>query len=376
MTRLSASGVPRALACPASVVLPQHRYDTAEAVAGTARHAEMEAAIDVGDTADVLPDAVLALIHDGDEQFTELAMAYDCATNTARVLGHGRQAYRNLAPFEIPGTLDLLIVGRGRAVVVDKKGFLKVGPAADNAQTMTYAIMVARHYGLDEITVAIFYEIGGTDIATVSALDLDAHAERLRGLLVNIARAQQEPTRYLATGQHCRYCPAFLSCPKQHALTLEVSSGDGVMAIEKRIPFDDDEEAARGFDLMNRIGMLHARVKAAIYARAAERPIFLPDGRVLGPVEKQGNERLDGDITYAVIRDQHGHGIADAAVERKASKTRIKEALRFAGSKGEIAKLERAVLDEVRKRGGAKRETKTVIEVHEAGPRLLKAGES
>lgn len=371
MTRLSASGVPRALACPASLVYPQHRYDTAEAAAGTERHAEMEAAIDVGNAADVLPLRVLELIHDGDEQFTELAMAYDCATNTARVLGHGRSAYRGLAPFEIPGCLDLLVVGGGRAIVVDKKSYVRVG----EEQPLTYALMVARHYGLDDVTIVLFYELGAVDISVATALDLDAHAERLKGLLVDIARAQHDPTKYLKTGPHCRYCPAFLSCPKQHALTLELSSGDAVMAIERRIPFDDDEDAARAFDLLGRLKMLTTRVQAALYARAAERPIFLSDGQVLGPVTKQGNERLDGDVTYAVIRDLHGQGIADAAVERRASKTRIKEALRFAGSKGEIAKLERQVLDEVRKRGGATRETKTVIEVHEAGPRLLKTGE-
>lgn len=372
MIRLSASGVPRALACPASVVLPQHHYNTEEAAAGTARHAEMEAAIDVGDAADVLPQAVLDLIEDGDEQYTELAMAYDCATNTARVLGHGRQAYKRLAPFEIPGCLDLLIVGDGRAVVVDKKSYLRVGPE----QPLTYALMVARHYGLDEVTVCLFYELGAPDISTATALDLDAHAERLKGLLVDIARAQQEPARYLATGPHCRYCPAFLSCPKQHALTLEVSSGDGVIAIEKRIPFDDDADAARAFDLLGRIKMLTTRMEAALYARAADRPFFLSDGRVFGTYMKEGNEKLDGDIAYNVVRDLHGQGIADAAVERKASKKGIRDALKFVGKKGEIAKLERAAIAEIRKRGGVSQTTKPVTEPHAPELKLVAGDES
>lgn len=366
MIRLSASGVPRALVCPASLVLPQHRYQTKFADDGTDRHADTEAAIDLGNSEDVLPPKVQALIQDGDLTATECAFAYDVATGTARELGHIKHRdYQHLSPFEIPGTVDLLIKGNGRAIVVDKKGFERVGPAETNEQTMTYAIMVARTYGFDEITVVIFYEIGGVDIATIGPLDLDAHAEKLKTLLVDVARAQVEPAKFLKVGHGCKYCNAFLSCPKQHALTLEVGSADMAMSIETRIPFDDDADAAAAFDLLGRIKMLTTRLSAALYARAGERPIPLGNGHVFGPREKLGNEKLDGDVAYTVIREQHGQGIADAAVVRTASKKRIREALVFAGGKGEIAGLERAVLAEIKKRGGIEQKTKTVIEEYE-----------
>ncbi len=101
-------------------------------------------------------------------------------------------------------------------------------------------------------------------------------------------------------------------------------------------------------------------------------PFMTHSGKMFGPVEKLGNEKLDGDIAYDVIRERHGQAIADAAVERSASKKRIKEALGFVGVKGQVAELERKVLDEARARGGSKRDTKTVIEEFE--PRqLLKA---
>jgi len=367
--RLSASGAPRALACPSSLVYPQHRYDTKHAAAGTDRHADSEIAIDMGDEADVLPARVLEMLEDDDVKDTECAFAFDCATGTARELGYGRDSYKNLSPFEIPGCLDLIVKNKRRIIVVDKKGFERVGPAESNEQTLTYALMVARTYGYDEVTVVIYYELGGVDVATVSALDLDAHAERLKALMVDVARAHVEPTKFLSAGRWCRYCPAFLSCPKQHALTLELGSGDAAMQIESRIPFDDDDDAAKAFDLLQRIKMLTARIQAGLYARAGERPIPLLNGNMLGPVAKQGNEKLDGDIVYAVIRDQHGQGIADAAVERKATKKRIADALKFAGSKGEIAKLERVVLEEVRARGGSKREARTAIEEYE--PQML-----
>lgn len=365
MIRLSASGVTRALACPASLVLPQHRYETKFASDGTDRHADSEVAIDMGDEEDVLPARVLEMLEDDDVKDTECSFAFDVATGTARELGYGRESYKNLSPFEIPGCLDLIVKNKRRIIVVDKKGFERVGPAESNEQTLTYALMVARCYGYDEVTVVIYYELGGVDVAVLSALDLDAHAERLKTLLVDVARAQVEPTKFLAMGRWCKYCPAFLSCPKQHALTLEVGSGTMAMQVESRIPFDDDDDAAQAFDLLQRVKMIAARIQAGLYARAGQRPIPLLNGNVLGPREKQGNERLDGDIVYQVIRDQHGQGIADAAVERKATKKRIGEALVFAGSKGERAKLERAVLEEVRSRGGAKREAKTVIEEYE-----------
>jgi hypothetical protein len=49
--RLSASGVPRALKCAASVVLPHQDYVTDAALAGVDRHADLEAAADLGLTA-------------------------------------------------------------------------------------------------------------------------------------------------------------------------------------------------------------------------------------------------------------------------------------------------------------------------------------
>lgn len=363
MTRLSASAVPRALACPASLVLPQHRYATTWADQGEDRHADTEAAIDVGHAEDVLPAEVVAMLQPGDKQATECAFAYDCATDTARELGHRRREYGSLAPYEIGGTIDLLILGNGRAIVVDKKGYERVGAAETNGQTLTYALMVARTYGLDEVTVVIFYEIGAPDIAAISAMALDNHAARLKRLHVDVARAKQNPAPFLTVGMHCKYCEAFLSCPKQQAFQLEVTSADSVMRIESGIPFERDEDAAAAFDLLGRIKMLTARISAALYARANERPIPLSNGNVFGPREKSGNEKIDGDVAYEVVREMHGQRLADAAVERKATKTRLKAALKGAGVPS-VASAERAVLAEIRKRGGVEQSTKIVLDEH------------
>jgi hypothetical protein len=63
-----------------------------------------------------LHPAVVALMVEGDRLTTEPAFAYDCATDTARELGHVDRRYRDLAPYEIPGTMDLLIFQPGRDV--------------------------------------------------------------------------------------------------------------------------------------------------------------------------------------------------------------------------------------------------------------------
>lgn len=344
---ISASAVPRLLACPASESLPHQDYQTTYADQGTDYHAEMEAAADVGDR-DALPDGVSRLILDGDVMASECAFAYDVATDTARELGHVSRAYGTLRPFEIPGTVDLIIRGRGRAIVVDYKGHERVAPAATNTQLATYALMVARAYDLDEVDVVICYRTSGwCDSATLDALDLAAHADRLCKLLV-AAAAPSAPV----PGPHCKYCPAFLSCPEQKALAIRVEE-------TKLVSLDYDDEAAAAYELLGRIKTLVARISAAVYARAAERPIPLPSGKTFGPVTKQGNEKLDGDTVYEIVKARHGQAIADAAVVRAASKARLKEALK---PLGKVATLEREILEEVRARGGAERTTKTVVE--------------
>lgn len=377
MTWLSASGVPRALACAASLALPRHKFASPDADAGTERHADAENAIDTGAAEDVLPARVVAMIREDDEVQTERGFAYDCAADTGRDLGHvTHRQYPTLAPFEIPGTADLVIVGGGRAIVVDKKGFLKVGPAETNEQTMTLALGVARHYGLQEVTVVIFYEIGGTDVAVIGSLDLDVHAERLRELQFAAVRAR---TALLAgtiadlaiPGAHCSFCESFLSCPKKSAEVIEVGSAEMAVRVESSIPFEDDEEAARAFDLLGRIKMLAQRIESALYARAGERQFRLRDGRVFGARDKQGNREIDADAAYQLIRERYGQKVADASVKRKVAQKWIEDALKANGIAAPGATKDKLV-KELETAGHVKREVKQVVEVYEPGPKLLK----
>lgn len=369
MIRPSASAVERQLACPGSAHLPQTEYHSEYADQGTDRHEDAEVAALLG-AEDDMPWQVRKLLEPGDVFSTECPMAYDVANDTARALGHIKwRDYKNLNPFEIPMTLDLIIYGTNRIIVVDYKGFEEVTSAATNPQLATGALAVARASGRDEIVVAIVY-LGAAwrpaDVATLSVLDFDMHAARLRDMLASGDRS-------LHVGPWCKYCHAFLAgpgfCPEQAALAKQAGGGELAVRVEAMIPFASDEDAAAAKELLERIGVLYGRLKAALYARAAERPIPLGGGRMFGRLDKLGNEKLDGDKVHAVVKEMHGQAAADAAAIRTATKKRLEEALK--GKRGAV----KVVLEAVRARGGSERKSGYEITEYVAGPRLVTDGD-
>lgn len=366
MTRVSASSVERQLACPGSAHLPQAEYHTAAAADGTSRHEDAEIAALLGGI-DEMPWQVRKLLEPGDVFAAECAMAYDVSDDTSRALGHiSWRDYRDLRPFEVPMTIDLVVYGERRILVVDYKGYAPVTPAADNPQLLTAALAVARASGRDEVTVAIVY-LGASwkpaDVATVSVFELDMHAARLRDMMTSSDRS-------LHVGPWCTYCHAFTACPEQQALATQAGGGEIAIRVEAMIPFERDEDAAEAYELRNRIKLLFTRIDAALYARAAERPIPLGGGRMFGRHDKLGNEKLDGDVVYRVVKELHGQDVADAAVERHATKTKLAAALK--GKRG----AEKAVLEAVRAAGGATRKAGTTIEEYENKLELVSAAET
>lgn len=371
----SASVVPRLLQCATSALLPHHDYNTEYANEGEDYHADMEAAIDVGDE-DAIPAEILALIQEGDETITEMAFAYDPKTDTAREIGRiTREEYKAaLRPGELPGKLDLAIRGNGRVIVVDHKGFELVDDADRNMQTATYALMVSRAWGFDEVEVWIRYRAPWRkpSHAVLNALDLAVHADRLVRLRSDIEKANETPQLFLNDGPWCKYCPAFLGgCPRQDSLKRLVTNGTMERRLADVMPFADDEEAAVGFEIYERMKTITQRLKAGLYARAAERPVPLRDGKFLGPREKQGNRKIDGEKAYELIREKYGQKVADASVKKEVAQTNIVKALKANGVRGADAKKD-ALVKQLEEAGAVKRETKTTIEIYDA-PRELKA---
>jgi hypothetical protein len=370
---ITASAVERLLACPASGALPHAEHADAYADTGTANHAEVEAGIAKGDLS-VLPEQLRELLTGMDVR-AEVAVAYDVATGEARELGQGiSRRYGELAPFELAGTADLVAIGNGKLVIADGKLHAEVEHPSRNPQLLTLAQAFSRLYDIADVTLAIFH-LDGSDrvrIATVDVFDLESHAAALHELHLTVIKAQRDPGAYIKEGKHCRHCPSFAACPAKSKLVTSIQTGAADNQVEMLLPLADDETAAHAYEFASRVRQLLKRLDAAIYARAADRPIPLTSGMMLGKVSAPGNEKLDGDVVYGVVKEEFGPEVADAAVTRSATKSRLKEALAFVGGKGQVAALERRVLEAVRAKGGSKREMRETVEEYD--PRKQLAG--
>lgn len=387
---LTASKIDLAMKCQGAFALPGIVEVHGGQDEGNDRHEEHEEDIESGNTPELY-----AARWPGYTWRSEVSFAIDLATGVGRVLGVGLdRAYDRagamkalgiepLGPFEISGTADA--VGRGpmlELVIVDLKSFdPNVTRAEQNAQLKTLALMATRALNVDECEVAINHQLRPFDVAALSSFDLDLFEAKLKATLETTVRAKtivrQGGTVPLNPGAHCRYCPAFMgpqgiACPAQKEMQLEVSSADFVMQLEQRIPFESDEEAAFAFDLYQRVQMMATRLKTTLFARAAERPIPLPDGKVFGPRPTRATTRLNGDETYKLLRAQYGEAIADAATERKTTQDKIETALKMTGRP--VAPQKKKLLAELEARGALTKTSGMKIDVHDAEVPRLKTG--
>jgi hypothetical protein len=181
--------------------------------------------------------------------------------------------------------------------------------------------------------------------------------------------------RSLHAGPHCEYCHAFIPCPLQREIAKQAGNGAIAVRVESMIPFDDDTEAAEGYALYQQIRIVATRMRAALTARAAERPIPLGNGRFFGRVEKQGDREYDGATVHAVISATPGLGrdVADQAVEMVATQTKFEAVVKPLVKRGKFAETKRAVFGEVERLGKMERKPTTAIEEYESGPRLVTA---
>lgn len=314
---------------------------------GNERHAEDESAIGSG----VIPEVYLRR-WPGLSWRAEVSYAYDAASDTGRFLGVGiNRNYGEMRPFEIAGTIDAEGRAPGVLVIVDKKSFEAVTPAARNPQVRFLALAASRADPASRVEVAISHMISGMDTAEIDDLELDIIAQSVRDLLVRAAN----PRPIFNTGRWCRWCPAFDDCPEQRTL-LAAATGDAALFSEL-----NEETAASIYELHSRIKILSKRLGERLYAYASDRPIKLGGGKVFGPHAVLSNEKLNGDIVYEVAKSLYGQTFADLATSRNASKASIKRAVAELG----IPKAEKQMMDEVRKKDGVVSRVSTIkIEEH------------
>lgn len=292
----------------------------------------------------------------------EIAVAYDYASGKARVLGNGiKRMYGQLATAEIAGTIDLLIIGDGWALVVDYKGFK---PGDVEAQLLLGAIATHAIYGVDVATLVV-PEMGAPTHQLLDWAELEVFRQRLVRLYQDVAQARAVVAegRVPSTneGDHCRYCPAVDHCPAKHALLKRMVSGDSLTTVEMMAPLDK-ATAPAAYSMLRAMEAMIQRVRKMVYAYAEESPIPLGDGRVFGYRPTKGSDELDADIVYDEARKLYGQAFADDAVTREATKAAIKRAAKKHGMPE--AATERAVVDAVKARGGVKNEPGRKLEEH------------
>ena len=233
---LSASYLPRVIACPASHVLPHLKLAVGEAAErGTNIHNFLEVAFNEGRESALerfspdLPGIGVAreidlelLWADLEEGLAEATFAFHAETQAARLLGTslGRQ-YENTG--EILGTADFVARHRTtrQIVVIDYKTGLIPIDAATSQQLAFLALAAHLHYGADSVVARI---VQIREDGTFHFNEREYSAETLRAFGAKLSELQQVisifanwhaagKTLPVNLGEHCRYCPALASCP-------------------------------------------------------------------------------------------------------------------------------------------------------------------
>lgn len=313
----------------------------------------------------------------------ELAFAFDVVSGKARVLGENIGRNYKLDGFEIAGTADLAGVINDEAIIVDlKTGHGAVTHPERNPQLAMLAVMAARAWGCDRARVAILTCHEGEEPRwawhELEMWDLDAAALELLDEYHRVCRAREVieggNVPSVNEGAWCKYCPAVPVCPAKTALIKRLANGAEMDELELMLPLDA-KTAGMAWERRGYAMQLLKRIEAACHAAMDQfGHLELPNGKWLKKVEVEGNEKLDGETVFEVTHEMCGRILAEAAVSYTATKKQLEDAMRSAHGRGGAAKV-RAVLDEVRKRGGATRGTTTKLVEVEPEDRRLEGGE-
>lgn len=375
MNRTTASGLGRAMTCGASMHLPVVRSNSAAADRGTWRHVFLARLPEVGAEAALaeVPEehraACEALpIDDLPTGLTaEVAFVYDAAAGTARILGTNLDRnYGELAPTEIAGAADVVGLADGMALVLDWKSVGYRQRASESIQLRFLALAAARAYGVDKVRAEIV-RLGDDGEAWRSwhdyeALDLDIFAAELRRW------AARAPDNHdLVESSYCDHCPSFSCCPAKTMLAIQVAEGRVLDGPEATMPLSPERAGVAWQRIRLARKLLDHIERACIAALDEHGSLPLPGGKTLVRRTVPGNEKLVGDVVFDVLAEKHGADVARAAVGMVATKSGVKDALRPLGTKrGQLTKLEAEVLEEVRKRNGSRRGTRTELQEVEA----------
>jgi hypothetical protein len=379
----SASQIPLAMKCAASAVYPRTDSLVEAAETGHDIHDYLRnlASMPRDEALAKVPEASRSRCEDidlsalpiGPGWEAEVALAYDVETETVRFIGHdiGRKYGPRQSPSEMFLTLDVAGVVGPVAFATDYKsgaGFVE-GPAS-NWQVKSGVLAMTRWKGLEAARGAIIRLLAdGPPVvltADFDALELDIIASELRELYRRIERPEGVVP---VMGAHCRYCPAFESCPAQGKLIARMARSPEQLEHDVKDMLTP-ETAARAYVRLKAVDAVMKRMWAAVFAYAKEHPIPLENGEVFGEtvVEK---EVLDAEVVRRVLEEMHGREVADVACDFETSKTAVEKALRPIYEarkkleKGTTLKaLKEAVYARVREEGGVHLVRRVEVKAH------------
>ena len=351
----SASGLTRALHCPASTVLPKVRRESSafvqqridfHAFVDAVNKRGLEAAIAEApeDMREVWGQMDLsALPTDPNAYATEVALAWDPTTDKARELNRaGTRDYADARETEYVGTADAVALLGDDAVWVGdiKPRFTpNVPPAHQNWQLRFLALAMCRLHGRSRAVVELIHadESGSwRDRAEFDALELDLIAGELALLGGRIAedraKGQAEPTE----GSWCRYCDSFAHCPAKQALATALATGRIGVPAGTELALTP-ENAGVAWQRVKQAEQVLERIREALEQFAREQPFATPDGLVVSAGERR-TESIDGNAAHAVL-ERLGINVGEwkvtkTAIAKAAGKGRseeVLEALRKAG---------------------------------------------
>jgi hypothetical protein len=399
---LSASHLPRVMACPASHVLPHVKTEVgAAAQRGTNIHAFLEVAFNQGRETALeqfaldLPGIAVAqaldlelLWADLRDGLAEATFAFDPTTQTARLLGTslGRQ-YENTG--EILGTADFVArhCDTEQLVIVDYKTGLIPVEAATSFQLAFLALAAHLHYDTEAVVARI---VQIREDSTFHFNERVYDAERLREFAAHLGELQQVlavfakwhemgKTLPVNIGEHCKYCPALASCPAS-------------ASVFQNLQWATDKDSIETWNLARltapEAGALWDRlqlVKKALEVQDAALRDYARDN----VLETAGGKRLRlGQQTFSqialapaleIIAQVCGQDLADhllGATNAKLPKTELEAALKASGLQGGELRQVLAVLNhEFETQGALVFSTREVMQPAEK-VQLKQAGEA
>jgi hypothetical protein len=373
----TASGLHRAMACPASCILPRCDVTSEDAQRGTIGHRFLERAAQIGRDAALIEagaedakwlaeidcDAIADLM--GESMRHEIALSYEPVSDSAEYLLAKDRSYPHDG-MRLFGTADVVLLG-DEPQVWDYKfegSESHTPPPSENLQLRFLALCVSRYLGVSQVRVGLVHITATGRVwredATLDALDLDGMRADLLALVKRIETATPD---HVSRGPHCRYCASVAACPSVvslvRAAALEpVATAQGIL--EALTP----ETAAKAYARLAEVKAALAPVSQALAIYAESQPIALGNGRFYGP-RSTTRESVSGAVAFDALAQLHGPAVARRAVDLDSSKAGIKRALAdVAKERGvSLASLEREAVAAVRAAGGIT--TKTSVTVRE-----------